>query len=109
MTSTILAISDDKRTIENPSVEDMRTANSIHVLAFTSHGNLLVNESEGAFSFEDWNSVYDHAQILCCGSGLSVDEDAMQDEDSARPAGDAAQLLKSAMKQKVEDDLYWKG
>lgn len=108
-TSTILALSGDEsdNIIENPTPREIEKATSVHVFAFTSQGKLLLNESEGLFAMEDWENYYDHARKLCCPANVIDDADAMQDDMMS--GSEAAQLIKSALQAKVEDDLYWKG
>lgn len=96
-----------KKITQNPTVVDIKKANSVHVLAFTSHGDLLVNESEGDFSFEDWEEIHDEAERICCGSEAAADEDVMRDE--GEEDGGMMQFVKSALEEKVEADMHWRG
>ncbi len=73
----------------------------MHILAFTSQGELVVNLSEGNFSVNEWDSVYEHAESICCGSS---DPDDMVEEEN----GGMMQFVKSVMEDKVQKDLAWK-
>lgn len=103
LTATLLAITQDGTIIENPDLSTIQSAASIHVLAFTSLGELLVNLSEGSFTMEQWDEVYSRAETICCGS--AADPDAMVDQEQDRGA---MQFVKSVMEEKVEKDLAWK-
>lgn len=104
MTATLLAISQDGSIKENPDVPTIQSAKSIHVLAFTSKRELLVNLSEGSFNMQEWDSIYEAAESICCGSA-SGDPDAMVDEEQD---GGMMQFVRSVMEEKVHKDLAWK-
>lgn len=109
MSSTLLAINGvapTSRIIENPSVQEIERASSIHVLAFTSHGDLLVAESEGSFTLAEWNTVHDRAVNICCGKG---DVDAMHDEGEDENSEGMIQFVKSTLQDKITADLHWRG
>jgi exosome complex component RRP46 len=96
-----------KTLIQNPSIVEIRKAASVHVLAFTSHGSLLVNESKGNFSTEDWERVYDEAERICCGTEATRNHSAMQDDRETD--GGMMEFVKSTLQEKVEADLHWRG
>lgn len=109
MTCSLLAINGSglaSSIIENPSVLEIQQAASIHVLAFTSHGDLLVAESEGSFTLEEWNVVHDRAKHMCCGAG---DIDAMRDEGDDEDSDGMIQFVKSTLQEKIAADLHWRG
>ena len=103
LTATLLAIAQDGSIKENPGVPTIQSAKSIHVLAFTSKAELLVNISEGSFSMKQWDSIYETAERICCGD--TVDPDAI--EDGEHESG-MMQFVKSVMEEKVHKDLAWK-
>lgn len=111
MTSVLLALTSNGREhsiLRNPTLAELQTASSIHVLGFTSHGELLVAESEGSFAIDEWDRVYGVAKRLCCDDVETASDDgAMQDEISDENGSEAA-FLKSVVKEKVEAELYWK-
>ena len=90
--------------IRNPTLLQSQSADSVHVLAFTSHGELLVAESEGNFTLEDWEEVYEVGKEMCCDSSVSND---MQD-GGMESSGDMMRFIKSSLQAKVAADLHWK-
>lgn len=104
-TSVILALVSGT-VVRNPSVHDIQSASSIHVLAFTAQGALLVAESEGSFSMDDWNDVYEQGKKLCCGEP-AAGPDEMQDVGEEKDGGMKA-FVKAALEEKVESDLHWR-
>lgn len=96
------------RTVVDPSPRDIETAQSVHVLAFTSQDELLLAESEGDFTVEEWDGVYETAKKLCCRSGPAGEgiEMALDDEDADGP--DLRHFVRSVMESKVAADLHWK-
>lgn len=103
MTATLLAIAQDGTIKENPDVPAIQSAKSIHVLAFTSKSELLVNLSEGSFSMNEWDSIYEAAERICCGDASNPD--AMADEEHD---GGMMEFVRSVMEAKVHKDLAWK-
>jgi exosome complex component RRP46 len=93
--------------IHNPTVEEFQGADSVHVLAFTSHGQLLVEESEGSFTLEDWNEIYEVAKSLCC-DGLETEGNVMQGDELKGNTGGMMMFIKSTIEEKVSADLHWK-
>jgi exosome complex component RRP46 len=108
LTSVLLALTSDRtsRTIlRNPTLAQLESADSVHVLAFTSHGELLVAESQGNFTIEDWDEAYEVGKHLCCDE---IDGDIMQTDTLDEKVGGMDMFLKSALREKVEGDLHWK-
>lgn len=105
LTSTILAVA-ACTIIENPTISKMQRATSIHAFAFTPRGDMLIAESEGTFTMEEWENAYEHAQRICCGVGNRVDIDGMLDEGEDN--GGMAQFVRSTIQEKVTFDLQWK-
>lgn len=110
-TSTALAIASQdgaNKTIVDPSPREIETAQSVHVLAFTSHDELLLAESEGDFTVKEWDDVYETAWRICCRPSATNDGIAMvlDGEDAGGP--DMRHFLRSTMESKVAGDLYWK-
>ncbi|KAI9642361.1 exosome non-catalytic core subunit rrp46 [Ciborinia camelliae] len=113
MTSVLLALKNTETgtTItENPSPLECQDAASVHVLAFTSHGELLVSESEGSFDMDEWEEIYEHAKDLCCkGHGLAEDDIMHEDGLDNEANSSLMMFVKSTVQEKVATDLHWKG
>ena len=106
MTSVFLALASDggtRKVVQHPTIEEIQRATSVHVLGFTSKGDLLVVESEGSFSIEDWDEVYEVGKAICC-DGITKETEEMLDDS---PEGLHA-FVKSALQEKVQADLHWK-
>ncbi|KAF7853895.1 hypothetical protein EAF04_010561 [Stromatinia cepivora] len=113
MTSALLALKNTETgtTItENPTPLECQDAASIHVLAFTSHGELLVAESEGSFDMDEWEEIYEHAKGLCCKGHVSAEDDIMHEDELENEAASSLMMfVKSTVQEKVTTDLHWKG
>lgn len=91
----------------DPSPREADKSRSIHVLAFTSFGELLLAESEGDFTMNEWDQVYETSRSVCCGAAGGNATHAVLDE--AQQSGpDMRQFVRSAAESKVAADLYWK-
>ena len=111
LSSVFLAIGyeqSSKTIIRNPSLIQCAEADSVHVLAFTSQGELLVAESEGSFTLEDWDEIFEVAKKMCCDGTEAADDFTMQEGTLDEGAGGMSLFLKSAIQAKVAADLHWK-
>lgn len=106
LTATLIAVISDEGLIQDPSAEQVQAATSLHVLSFSSRGDLLVVESEGRFSIELWDKVFRKAYQICRGSdGDNSNEDV--DMDAAQE-GSLEDILRTTMHDKTIKDQKWK-
>ncbi|KAI1128404.1 hypothetical protein F5Y10DRAFT_176367 [Nemania abortiva] len=111
LTSTSLAIISEagqRRTINNPTARQVEQSQSFHVLAFTSQNELILAESEGAFTMKEWDDVYNAAQRQCCTTAIVDDTDTLMDEGLPADTPDLKRFIRSTVEQKTAADLYWK-
>ena len=112
MTSTIIAINPEDDLLPNPSARDLSTASSVHVLAFSSLGDLLVVESEGEFSLNVWEKICTEARKICLGPekerGDGGEEDVSMDEANEGEGKSLQGELRSAIERKVEKEWRWR-
>lgn len=105
--ATTLAISAESGSlVVEPITEGAAKAKSLHALAFTSHDELLLAESSGSFSVEEWDKVLEAGQRICCrdqGSGL----DTAMSGDGLESQSIKA-FIRSVMETKAAADLHWK-
>lgn len=109
-TSAFLALTSDgsaRSIIRNPTILQSESADSVHVLALTSYGDLLVAESEGSFTLEDWDLVLEAAKAICCDESKTTVDHSMHDE-SDDDKGSMMKFVKSTLQTKVTADLHWK-
>ena len=106
LTATLVAV-DGRRLESDPTAEELKVASSIHVFAFSSHGDLLVAESEGEFGIETWEEAYQKARLACRGE----EEDDSESEDNSMDSNNDTKLedvLRDAVRQKVAKEQKWK-
>jgi exosome complex component RRP46 len=112
LTSVSLALNSDESSrniIRSPNLLEFQSADSVHVLAFTSRGQLLVAESEGRFSMEDWDEVYRVGKEICCDSPKTdADDNVMQKEGLDEKTGSMTMFVRSILQDKVMADNHWK-
>jgi exosome complex component RRP46 len=97
---------DGAAVILHPSPVEADGAKSVHVLGFTSDEKLLLAESKGAFSPEEWDRVLEIGQRVCCrrqGAGL----DETMGEGGIESAS-LADFMRATMEAKTAADLHWK-
>ncbi|KAI9813434.1 MAG: exosome non-catalytic core subunit rrp46 [Pycnora praestabilis] len=113
LTSTLIAIASSGNVLQDPTPQQLQQASSTHVLAFSSHGDLLVAESDGSFNMDTWEQVYDLAERVCRGQ-VDEDEDEDSDEDQdVRMETDERNrglegFVRGVMQEKVVKDQRWK-
>lgn len=108
--ATVAAVSlgDGKTQITiGPSPRQADKSRSVHVLAFTSFGELLLAESEGDFTMTEWDQVYETSRSACCSTAGSDGIHAVLD-DAQQSGPDMRQFVRSATESKVAADLHWK-
>lgn len=77
----------------------------MHVLAFTSKGHLLLNESDGTFDMDTWENVYDLAKTTCLSRGEG--QDVGMGTEGAKPEP-LEQVIRDAVEDKLREDHAWK-
>lgn len=85
----------------HPSIKEVNAAKSLHVFTFSSQDELLLVESEGRFSMDEWDNLADKARVICLG-----DADSMVDVDEKAESLEAG--LRSAVEEKARLDGRWK-
>jgi len=104
--ATVLAVTKSGDIISELSVQTAKAAASLHAMAFSSKGHLLLNESQGAFDFDTWERVHERAFTLCRGQAGGSDEDVPMAEN-----GDGQPLegfIRETVEDKVHRDYAWK-
>ncbi|BCS29928.1 putative exosome complex subunit Rrp46 [Aspergillus puulaauensis] len=107
LSATVLAVNSSHEIVREPSIKDTASSTSLHVLAFTSKGHLLLNESEGKFDFDTWEEVYERALVICHGAsaaGSDGDVAMAENEDSQPLEG----LLRDTVQDQIHSDYAWK-
>ncbi|KAF9700202.1 hypothetical protein EKO04_001744 [Ascochyta lentis] len=83
---------------------------SIHVFAFSGDRRLLLNESDGRFSYDEWEEASEMAEEMCCREedegGVSLG-DSME-VDGAVQSLNLEKWLRGVVKRKVEYEQRWK-
>lgn len=110
LTSTSLAIlleDGQRQIVTNPTARQIQQSQSFHVFAFTSQNELILAESEGAFTMKEWDDVYSAAHRQCCATTTIDDTDTSMDVELPTDA-DLKRFVRSTAEQKTTSDLYWK-
>jgi exosome complex component RRP46 len=106
LTATLIAVTSDEFLVRDPSAKQIEAATSLHVLSFSSHGDLLVVESEGKFSIDVWDNVYEEAKRICQGSDFeNGTRDVDMDSEEQQSLED---ILRRTVHEKVVKDQSWK-
>lgn len=99
--AALLAVTSPGKIVLNPEPKALVRASSLHVLAFSSHGDLILDESEGAFDIDVWDNVYDEAKRACCNA-----EEGDMDQDRQEPTMQT--FVERVVDAKVDKDRSWK-
>lgn len=107
-TAAIVAASSGE-IVHDPSIKDISVASSLHALAISSSGDLLLNESEGEFDLETWEAVVDQAQAICKGEHpTSADKDVRMAEDGVTGQQGLEGYVRDAIADKIQHDHAWR-
>ncbi|KAI4096441.1 MAG: hypothetical protein LQ344_000949 [Seirophora lacunosa] len=101
------AVTPSGELIGGPRPGIIKEALSLHVLAFSSHGQLLLAESEGAFDMDVWDQVYGIAERICRGS-KSEDLDGTEDINMEPPDDSLESSLRNILQDKAAREQRWK-
>jgi exosome complex component RRP46 len=115
-TSTVIAVSPESKGKDlhqiDPTPRQLEESLSCHVFAFTSQDRLLLTESEGDFSFDEWDRAYQTARRICCGSStedpsldLVMGSDGL---DNGTDLDNLRHFIRATAEAKVAEDLEWK-
>ncbi|XWW92195.1 hypothetical protein V2A60_000118 [Cordyceps javanica] len=97
--------------VADPSAREADAARSLHVLGYTSDDELLLAESQGAFTVDEWEAVLKRGQEACCRAAAA--RQGLDEEDTAM-AGTGLEsasiraFIRSVMETKIARDLSWK-
>ena len=91
----------------DPDAVEVRQASSVHVLGFTPDEELLIVESEGSFSPEEWAKVLGKGQEICCQQ-QGNDGDTAMGGDGWLESTSIKDFIRSVMETKVASDLQRK-
>lgn len=110
VTSALVAIpaNGDASPILSPAAKELfriKPVKSIHVFAFSGDRKLLLNESDGVFSYDEWEEACEMAEEVCCKEGgVGLGEGMEVDGQS----GNLEEWLREVVKRKVESEQRWK-
>lgn len=108
LTSTLIAVSSSGELVLDPAARIAGKAASLHVLAFSSLGDLLVAESEGTFDLDIWDQVYamaeNHCRTLDPGAPAWMADVDMESSKSAS----LEDSLKGVIEGKAAREYRWK-
>lgn len=107
-TATLLAVAngDGDEIIVDPSPVEVSKAKSTHVLGFTVDEKLLLVESEGSFTVDEWDKVLQTGQRLCCRPQESALDTAMGGD--VLESQSIQSFIRSVLENKAAHDLQWK-
>lgn len=105
--SALLGVTASGKIIQDPSPEVAQALASLHVLAFSSKGQLLLNESQGRFDFETWELVRERAASICRRKTVpSADGDIAMDDKAERARMDG--FVREMVEDRLHHDHAWK-
>lgn len=106
-TSTLIAVDRKGSLLRRPSAKDVAAAQSLHVLAFSSHNRISVAESEGSFSVDFWEAVVEEARRECRGD-LGAKMDSNDASMGTTVHGRFEHSLRGVLEAKIARDKRWK-
>lgn len=89
--------------VVEPGVEDLKIAESTHVLAFTSAGHLGFVESEGEFEYEDFERAVEAGRLVCSARQTGIEDDMETDAEQG-----VGEVIRKVVREKIEKDLRWR-
>jgi len=123
LTSVLIAIpsspsSSPTTSLLQPTANELLRAKpvrSVHVFAFSGKREMLLSESEGKFTYEEWAEASELAERLCCGEedeeegGVRLGDEEVMDMDRQAQSQSLDTWLREVVRKKVEHEQRWKG
>lgn len=104
--ATLLGVTKSGDIVRNPSAVAAKAATSLHALAFSSKGHLLLNESQGRFDLDKWESVREQAASICQSTAISGDGDIDMSEGIDTTRLDS--FIRETVEDRLHSDYAWK-
>ncbi len=99
----------DGSIVVDPSTREADTAKSLHVLGYTADDELLLAESQGVFTVDEWATVLQAGQDVCCQAvRQGLEDTAMTGGGSGLESASIRAFIRSVMETKIAADLSWK-
>lgn len=119
-TSVLVALSSgsgkNSAVVLDPTETEVAAASSLHVFAWSSRGELVLAESEGAFEIEEWEEAAEAARKRCIGAKGGAKGGAAGDADvemgDATGNGSAQSLdgwLRTSVSKEMTAATRWRG
>ncbi|KAF1921428.1 hypothetical protein BDU57DRAFT_510235 [Ampelomyces quisqualis] len=113
LAALVVAIPSASEPLVSPTATQLMRAapiKSVHVFAFSRNRRLLLNESEGAFTHEEWDEACEMAEDVCCGEedGGGVRLGDAMDVDGEEGRENLEKWLRAVVRAKVEREQRWK-
>jgi len=96
----------------DPTEKEVAVASSLHVFAWSSRGELVLAESEGAFDVEQWEEAAEAARKRCVGAKGGAAGDADVEMGDATGTGAVQSLdgwLRSSVAKELTAATRWRG
>jgi exosome complex component RRP46 len=94
----------------DPGVKDLQKTTSLHVFGFSAVGELVLVESEGVFTFDEWERLEARARTVCLGSGGGSGHMTMVvDSDLDGADKSLLDIVRGSIEARVMADERWRG
>ena len=103
--STIAQVDITGKIVTQPDLKKVAQGRSLHVFTFSSEGELLLIESEGAFTLAEFSTLTETARNTCLGT-QSDSQMAVDGEDYA--TGGLLKGLRDTVTKKTMSDNRWR-
>lgn len=104
-TAVLIAVTSDNRLLRDPSRTEIAEATSLHAIAISSTGRLLLGIDEGDFDMDIYDSVYELAEASCLPGVVGKDGDSDMTGADQEPL---ETFVRHVVEDKIREDLSWK-
>ena len=104
MTVALGCVGKDGEVVVDPEEKQVIAFESVHAMAYTREGDLLLNESSGVFDMEQWEEVAAELKKACMAAAATVSED----ESMSNGVAERTPWLRQALEEKVRDAGAWR-
>ncbi|KAH9826009.1 Mis12 component-domain-containing protein [Teratosphaeria destructans] len=108
VSAVLVAVDLSGRISLDPGKADVGSSKSVHAFAFNQHGDMLLNESVGGFSMEEWNAVAEAAEKACVSALGKGSEDYAMADGGVSLSEPGKGWLRAELEDRALEGVRWK-
>lgn len=102
--AALAAFTSEDQMVVEPTEKQLVGCKSVHAMAYTAHGDMLLNESAGSFQLQQWEDVAETLKKVI----LSTMASSSEDETMSNGTTEATPWLRQTLEDNVKAGMAWR-